>query len=424
VPQATDRARVERGRLASDAAAQALRVSDIVGRIRGLIQQSFPSSVWVEGQVSNCTYHTSGHIYFSLVDEQATDRFGQRVVLPCAFFKHANQTLRFRLEDGMKLVCAGQVSVYEARAQYQLIVTEAHQKGKGDLQVAFEQLKKRLGAEGLFDEDRKRPIPRLPERIGIITSPTGSAIHDMVARLKRLVHVIIVPVKVQGEGAAREIAEAIRLANASRIADVLVVGRGGGSLEDLWAFNEEVVARAIAASRIPVISAVGHDDDWTIADYVADLRASTPTHAAQALAHAQQALRDDMRMLVEQLTDGMRMHLEDQRVTVDHLTHRLRLLHPAHALNDYRQRALDSQGRLVQSMRFLLEREEQRLQAVAGRLQALSPLAVLARGYSITFKAPAGQVITKARAVRRGDRIETLVAEGRLISMVTDVADA
>jgi len=410
-----------------------LSVGEIVGRIRGLIKQAFPESVWVEGQVSNCTYHSSGHIYFSLVDEQATDRFpgptparagagSQRIVLPCAFFRNANLKMKFRIEDGMKMLCFGQVSIYETKAQYQLIVTEAHQKGKGDLQVAFEQLKKRLGAEGLFDAARKRPIPRLPERVGIVTSPTGSAVHDMVARLRGLVHVVVVPAKVQGEGAALEIAEAIRLANAQRLADVLIVGRGGGSLEDLWAFNEEVVARAIFNSHIPVISAVGHEDHWTIADYVADLRASTPTHAAQLLAQEQQGFIDQIQELVEGLVEGMRAYLETQRSDLEGLAHRLRLLHPLHLLRDYSQRAIEWQERLIQSMRHGLDREDRNLQALTGRLNALSPLAVLGRGYSITFWLPSRAVVTDANALHVGDDIETFLAKGRLTSRVTDTA--
>src|SRR3989338_5781209 len=199
---------------AGSAPPKTLTVGEIVGRIRSLIKQAFPGSVWVEGQVSNCTYHSSGHIYFSLVDEQATDRFCQRLVLPCAFFRAANAQLKFRLEDGLKVLCLGEVATYEARGQYHLRVARVEPKGQGALQLAFEQLKKRLAAEGLFDAARKRPIPRLPERVGIVTSPTGSAVHDMVARLRGLVPVVIVPVKVQGEGAALEIAEAIHIANA------------------------------------------------------------------------------------------------------------------------------------------------------------------------------------------------------------------
>jgi exodeoxyribonuclease VII large subunit len=404
------------------AAPKALTVGEVVGRIRSLIKQAFPAPVWVEGQVSNCTYHSSGHIYFSLVDEQATDRLGQRLVLPCAFFRAANAQLKFRLEDGLKVLCLGEIATYEARGQYQLIVLRVEPKGQGALQLAFEQLKKRLGAEGLFDPARKRPIPRLPQRVGIVTSLTGSAIHDMVARLRGLVHIVVVPVKVQGEGAAAEIAEGIRLANAQRLAEVLIVGRGGGSLEDLWAFNEEVVARAIFTSRIPIVSAVGHEDHWTIADYVADVRASTPTHAAQLLAQEQQAFLDRTQELVEGLTEGMRGFLETQESRVEGLVHRLRLLHPLHVLRDYGRRAIESQQRLIQLMRHRLDQEERTLHALGGRLNALSPLAVLGRGYSITFRLPSRAVATDAKTLHVGDEIETLLAKGRLTSRVTDTA--
>jgi exodeoxyribonuclease VII large subunit len=264
------------------AGAKVFSVADVVSRIRLLVEREFPSAVWVEGELSNCSYPASGHIYFSLVDERATDRFGGRLVLPCAFFRGANQHLKFKLTDGLKVLCLGQVTTYEGRGQYQLKVLRVEPKGIGALQLAFEQLKKRLAAEGLFDKARKRPIPKLPNRIGLITSTAGSAIHDMVSKLRGHFELIILPVKVQGDGAAQEIAQALDLANARQAAEVLIVGRGGGSVEDLWAFNEELVARAIARSRIPVISAVGHQDDWTIADYVADLRASTPTDAAKS----------------------------------------------------------------------------------------------------------------------------------------------
>lgn len=400
---------------------KALTVAEVIGRIRGLIKQAFPGPVWIEGEISNCTYHSSGHIYFSLVDEKATDRFGQTLVLPCAFFRNANVGLKFRLEKGLKVLCLGEVTTYEARGQYQLIVLRVEPKGQGALQLAFEQLKKRLSAEGFFEEARKRPIPRLPERVAIVTSPTGSAIHDMVVRLRGVISVVIVPAKVQGEGAALEIAQAIQLANARRLADVLIVGRGGGSLEDLWAFNEEAVARAIFNSRIPVISAVGHEDHWTIADYVADLRASTPTHAAQLLAQEQQAFVDQIHELVEGLVDGMRGYLETQVSELEGLTHRLRLLHPLHMLRDYGQRAIELRERLIQSMRHWLEREERQLQGWAGRLQALSPLAVLSRGYSITFRLPARDVITHASQVQRGDHLETRVARGRIASIVEEI---
>ena len=278
---------------------KALTVGEVVLHIRSLIEQCFPLPLWIEGELSNCSYAASGHIYFSLVDEKQTDRFGQRLVLPGAFFRNANQHLKFKLTDGLKILCYGEITTYESRGQYQLRVLRVEPKGIGALQLAFDQLKKRLAAEGLFEDTRKRPIPSMPNRIGLITSPHGSAIHDMVSKLRGRFDVIILPAKVQGEGAAQEIAQAIETANRLRIADVLIVGRGGGSVEDLWAFNEEPVARAMARSHIPIMSAVGHQDDWTIADYVADYRASTPTDAAKWLGQQQDVLVEQTRALIE-----------------------------------------------------------------------------------------------------------------------------
>lgn len=402
---------------------KALTVAEVVLRVREIIEQRFPQPLWVEGELSNCSYPASGHIYFTLVDERATDRFGQRLVLPCAFFKGANRHLTYKLEDGMKVLCLGQVTTYEGRGQYQLRVLRVELRGVGELQKAFEQLKQRLQAEGLFDPARKRPIPTLPARIGLITSPTGSVVHDMVARLRGRFHVIILPVRVQGDGAAEEIAEAIGIANRRRLADVLIVARGGGSLEELWAFNEERVARAIGSSAIPVISAVGHEDHWTIADYVADRRASTPTHAAQLLAHEQQQLIQRAQDCAQQLLDGMERFLEDQAQYLDELEARLRLLHPVNQLERYLSRTQELQAQLVQGTRFALERSERHLQGVAGRLQALSPLAVLARGYSITLKLPQRHIITRADALHVGDAIESLLAQGRVTSAVTEVQE-
>lgn len=398
---------------------KALTVAEVVSRIRQLIEGHFPTALWVEGEVSNCSYPASGHIYFSLVDEHVTDRFGQRLVLPCAFFRNANQGLRFKLTDGLKVLCLGQVGTYEGRGQYQLRVLRVEPKGVGALQLAFEQLKKRLGAEGLFDQVRKRPIPPLPGRVGIITSTTGSAIHDIVSKLRNHFHVIILPVKVQGDGAADEISGALDLANRRRLADVLIVGRGGGSVEDLWAFNEEAVARAIARSRIPIISAVGHQDDWTIADYVADLRASTPTDAAKLLVHQQQLLADQARELVQQLINGTRLFLDDHVRHVGELRQQLRLLHPKHHLQQLSQRANQLGVHLVQAIRHGLQREDERLKGLMGRLQALSPLAVLARGYSVTLKLPERHVVTRADSLLTGDLLETLLAHGRVMSSVT-----
>ena len=404
------------------AAPKAFTVAQVIARIKGLVEGAFPSAIWVEGELYNVVYHGSGHIYFTLNDEQATDRFGQRLVLPCAFFRNANQGLKFKLTDGLKVLCLGQVSVYEGRSQFQLRVLRLEPKGIGALQLAFEQLKKRLSSEGLFDAQRKRPIPKLPQRIGLITSKSGSAIHDMVSKLRGRFHIIILPVKVQGDGAAQEIVEALELANRLLLADVLIVGRGGGSVEDLWAFNEEPVARAIARSKIPVISAVGHQDDWTIADYVADLRASTPTDAAKLLVHEQQVLLDQVDDLVQRLLESSHAWLQEQHAQVEGLTHRLRLLHPLHQLKDYTRRSQQWQTHLVQSITYALDREERILQALAGRLQALSPLAVLARGYSITFRMPSRHVLTRASDAKPGETLATQLHEGTILSTVTQAA--
>ena len=401
------------------AAITALSVADVVLRIKSLIERQFAAPIWVEGELSNCSYPASGHIYFSLVDPKTTDRFGSNLLLPCAFFRGVNQGLKFKLTDGLKVVCCGQVTTYEGRGQYQLKVLRVLPQGKGELQLAFEQMKQRLQAEGLFEEARKRPIPKMPERIGIITSPSGSAIHDMVSKLRGWFNVTILPVKVQGDGAAQEIVEAIGLANRMSLADVLIVGRGGGSIEDLWAFNEEPVARAIAHSRIPVISAVGHQDDWTIADFAADYRASTPTHAAQLLVHEQEAFADSAREQMDRLFETMRAFLDEQTQRVATLGSQLRLLHPVNQLERYLARSRELKLQLVQSTRHALRNSEQHLSSLAGRLQALSPLAVLARGYSITLKLPDRRVVTSAASVHVGDELETMLSNGRILSTVT-----
>ncbi len=397
----------------------ALSVAEVVARIRGSIERQFPAPLWVEGELSNCTYHASGHIYFSLLDPEATDRFGQTLLLPCAFFRGMNQHLQFKLVDGLKVLCLGQVTTYEGRAQYQLKVLQVQPKGKGALQLAFEQLKKRLQAEGLFDDSRKRPIPRMPERIGLVTSPSGSAIHDMVSQLRGWCHLVVLPVRVQGEGAAADLVEAIGLANRDGLADVLIVGRGGGSIEDLWAFNEEPVARAIARSRIPVISAVGHQDDWTIADYVADLRASTPTDAAKRLVHEQERFARQGREQVERLVETMRAWLDEQAQRLAAAGSQLRLLHPLKQLERSLDRVQALRAQCLQVTHHALDRAERHLQGLAGRLSALSPLAVLARGYSITMRLPARHVVTDPSALAAGDQLETLLARGQVWSTVT-----
>ncbi len=250
-------------------------VSEITKNIQVILEQAFPG-VWIEGEISNFVLHSSGHMYFSIRDANA--------VLKCAMFRRANARLKFKPKNGMKIICMGAISVYKARGDYQLIVEEIEPKGIGALQLQFQQLKEKLIREGLFDQSHKVPIPFLPTRIGVVTSPTGAAIRDILNVARRRfsnVEIIINPVKVQGIGAKEEISTAINLFDELKNIDVMIVGRGGGSLEDLWPFNEEVVARAIYSSKVPIISAVGHEVDWTIADFVADFRAPTPSAAAE-----------------------------------------------------------------------------------------------------------------------------------------------
>ena len=400
---------------------KAFTVAEVVARIRELIEKQFPAGIWVEGELSNCSFPESGHIYFTLVDDTATDRFGKKLVLPCAFFKGANQGVKFKLANGLKVLCLGQVTTYEGKGQYQLRVLRVEPKGIGALQLAFEQLKKKLAAEGLFDESRKREIPKIPGKVALITSRTGSVVHDMVARLRGKVDVVILPVRVQGEGASEEIAAAIALANQRKIADVLIVARGGGSVEELWAFNEERTARAIAASLIPTISAVGHEDHWTIADYVSDLRASTPTHAAQTIVHERQLLFEQSQQLIEQLVEGMQRSLEDYAQHLDGLSQQLRLLHPLNQLKRMVSRGAELHAQLITHMRYFLDHRQRQLEGFAGRLQALSPLAVLARGYSITTELTHQHIVTDARKLRTGDLLETMLAKGRVRSQVTEI---
>lgn len=401
------------------AAVHALTVGQVVAQIRALIERQFPTALWVEGELSNCTYAASGHIYFSLVDERATDRFGQRLVLPCAFYRGVNQALRFKLTDGLKVLCLGEVTTYERQGQYQLRVLRLEPRGIGALQLAFEQLKRRLSAEGLFDEARKRALPLLPERVGIVTSPSGSAIHDILSKLRGVFDLVVLPVKVQGEGAPSDIVAAIEAANRLRVAEVLIVGRGGGSVEDLWAFNDEGVARALARSRIPIISAVGHQDDWTISDYAADVRASTPTDAARLLLQGRETIAREARELMDALQDAMRSALDARAQHLERLTESLRLLHPLTFVERGLARAQELETRLRATMRYALDGAERRLTGLAGRLQALSPLAVLARGYSITFTLPERRVLTSAGDVAIGDELETRLASGTVGSVVS-----
>lgn len=430
-------------------------VSALTALLRLHIESAF-SDIWVEGEVSNLRIPTSGHAYFTLKDANSQIR--------AVLFRSAGRALRFALQDGIHLVCRGRVSVYEPRGDYQVIVEHAEPKGMGALQLAFEQLKQRLAAEGLFDQARKRPLPFLPSRIGVVTSPTGAAIRDIVQVARKrfpAIEIVLNPVAVQGDSAAGEIARAIAELNEFGGFDVLIVGRGGGSLEDLWPFNEEIVARAIAASRIPVVSAVGHEIDYTIADFVADVRAPTPSAAAELVIRDRQDLLSQAKSLRGRILQAVRADLRDRRARVeaerrglldptalvaraiqrrDDLEMRLRLAQVNRlggvraAVEALRQDALlrspmqriqrgltmlpHLRTRLHQRMRVALELWRRSLQEAVGAIHALSPLAILARGYSITRRWPDLTILRAASDAAPGEAVHVRLASGELLCEV------
>ena len=367
-------------------------VTELTRNIRAVLEDSF-QQVWVEGEISNFIKHTSGHMYFSLKDEGS--------VLSCVMFKGVNQRLAFKPESGLKVIAGGRISVYDKRGQYQIYVENMEPKGVGALQLALEQLKKRLAAEGLFDKAAKKPIPYLPHRIGVVTSPTGAAIRDILNVTKRRfqnIDLIINPVRVQGKGSSLEIAEAIDDFNRFKKVDVIIVARGGGSLEDLWAFNEEIVARAIYASKIPVISGVGHEIDWTIADFVSDFRAPTPSAAAELVIPR----KEDLMRRIEELVSRLKQK-------------------PAELLQQYQQEVDDLVKDLAVRARHIMDITSRDLENLCGKLDALSPFAVLRRGYSITADARSGNVIKDVKAAKIGSLIKTRLSKGELVSRIESI---
>ena len=388
------------------------KVSELTRHIRVVLEDTFPR-VWVEGEISNFTKHSSGHMYFSLKDEYS--------VLSCVLFKNANQNIKFKIEGGLKVVCFGRIGVYDKRGQYQLYVEKIEPKGLGALQLAFEQLKERLRREGLFETVRKRPIPYLPYRIGIITSPTGAAIRDILKVTRERfqnIDLIINPVRVQGKGAEGEIAQAIEDFNEFGDLDVIIVGRGGGSLEDLWAFNEEIVARAIYNSRIPIISAVGHEIDWTIADFVADLRAPTPSAAAEHAIPKKEDLTRRIEEALSRLKNALIGAIDTKEARLKQLSGSYVFKQPLNMIQQYQQRIDD----LIRGVRLqighILKINEGAFGNILGKLNSLSPFAVLERGYSITMKVPKGRIIKDAKSIKTGDRVRTNLRRGAFISKV------
>jgi exodeoxyribonuclease VII large subunit len=424
-----------------------LTVGELTGQIRALLEKQV-GSIWVSGEITNLRAQSSGHMYFTLKDALAQ--------LSCVLFSREKVSQRELLADGKKVLLQGDVTVYEARGQYQLIVRALELQGVGALQIAFEKLKQKLAAEGLFAPERKRPLPRCPQRIGLVTSPTGAAIRDVLHVIQRRnpgLEIVLVPARVQGDGAAREIAAAIKLLNEfnqttesnalspSSKLDLILITRGGGSLEDLWAFNEEAVARAIFESALPVVSAVGHEIDFTIADFVADVRAATPSAAAEILTEDVFASREFVAYAPGRLRQLARRKLARENERLDSLAGRLARLHPRRRLNESAQRLDDLQSALLRSLksaartrslawqnltgRFLrakpsqvLKLRREALRQLERRLNLLGPEQVLSRGYSITLDAKSGKVLRQASQVKPGQKLRTRLAEGEVSSQV------
>ncbi|MFH1189690.1 MAG: exodeoxyribonuclease VII large subunit [Candidatus Omnitrophota bacterium] len=394
---------------------QIYTVTELTKYIRQIIENSFPN-IWVEGEISNFILHSSGHMYFSLKDAGS--------IVQCAMFRRANEKLKFKLKDGMKVICLGKISVYEPRGSYQLIVEEVEPKGVGALQLQFQQLKERLQKEGLFDPAHKVPIPHLPMRVGVVTSPTGAAIRDILnVAIRRFsnVEIIIYPVRVQGEGSKDEIAAAIRDFNALRNIDVMIVGRGGGSLEDLWAFNEEAVARAIYDSEIPVISAVGHEIDYTIADFVADLRAPTPSAAAELVIPRKEDLVNSINTNTVRLKNALVNILEALAQKLDRLSRSYALKQPLKMVEQYEQMIDDLRKDMAIRIGHLVEHYTEGHNLLKEKLAVLNPTAILNRGYSISLRLPENRIIKDARDVKVGDRIETKLGRGKFISKIEEI---
>ena len=386
-------------------------VAELTRAIKGELEEQF-ANVWVEGEISNLVTPRSGHMYFSLKDEKAQ--------LRGVIFKFAGRRLKFLPENGMKVLVRGSLSVYEPRGEYQIIVNYAEPRGAGALQAAFEQLKARLEAEGLFDKAHKQPLPLLPKKIGVVTSSTGAAIRDILQVINRRfanVHVLIAPVLVQGADAPQDIARAVDMCNQLPDLDVLIVGRGGGSLEDLWAFNEEVVARSIFASKIPVISAVGHEIDFTIADFVADLRAPTPSAAAELVVQNKENLVHTINVLSTRLRNAQLNTLARMKERLQQYQHRLQ--DPRKGLRELHQRIDDVQHRLLMAWQALLEKKRARCGTAIGKLESLSPLSLLARGYAICRHAESLQPVKDIDGVQLGDEVLLRIVDGELRCGVT-----
>ncbi len=415
-------------------------VSQITQLVKLTLEDAFPR-LWVEGEVSNFHRHPSGHVYFTLKDDKSQ--------LRAVLFRSDASLIKFELKDGLQILCRGRLNIYEPRGEYQLVADKAEPKGKGALQLAFEQLKDKLKAEGLFDPKFKKKLPLLPKTIGLVTSPSGAAVHDILRTLDRRfapLRILLYPVKVQGAGAAEEIVEAIDYFGARKDVDVLIVGRGGGSIEDLWAFNEEKVARAIFRCPLPVISAVGHEVDFTIADFVADVRAATPTAAAELVIDTEESFRERIDELERRVVQTLRLLVRERRNLVDRLTHhrifqnfRILLLNLEQRLDELDMRARNvlrddlnrfsgwmsrvalAEEKMQNSLRRRIQDGRGEWRRLAAKLDALSPLNVLRQGYTLCWKDGGARLVRDIAEVEPGQDMSVSFYKGEFACRVKAV---
>ena len=389
-------------------------VSDLVNAFKEVVETALPPCT-VEGEISNCRRSPAGHWYLTLKDEQSE--------IGAVIWRSAAQKIRFEPNDGMKCLATGSLQVYVAKGTCQFVISRLMPQGIGELELAFRQLRDKLSAEGLFDESRKRPIPRIPRRIALVTSPSSAAVRDMIQVITRRwppARIVVVPVRVQGEDAADDIAKALRLVHRIPDVDVVITGRGGGSLEDLWCFNTEIVARAVAACRIPVIAAVGHEIDVSIADLVADRRALTPSEAGELVVPSARDLQDSLLQTAQRMRQTLRDRLDRARLRLSTIEARSVIQRPMSLVDQKRLDCESLSERAVTAVRLMTERKGRDLSEFAASLQALSPLKVLSRGYSLTQKSD-GTLLRSAASVAPGETLTTRLASGLVRSAVTSV---
>ncbi|HTU92474.1 MAG TPA: exodeoxyribonuclease VII large subunit [Gemmataceae bacterium] len=400
-----------------------LTIGELTRALKGMLEEAY-DNVWVEGEVSNLSRPSSyGHQYLTLKDDESP--------LKAVLYRAIALRMRFDLRDGMRVIARGRLTLYMPRGEYQLLIEEIQPKGIGPLELAFRQLKEKLSLKGYFDPKRKRKLPRIPRRIVLVTSPSGSAVRDMLEILSRrwpAVEVWVCPVHVQGEGAAAEVAEAIgtlnRIAVGGSAIDVLIIGRGGGSLEDLWTFNEECVAQAIFHSRIPVVTGIGHEDDLTIADMVADVRALTPSEAAEKVVPDRAAVLDWLTGLESRFRMDLRRRMDLAQSRLEELARRPCFRRPLERIRLEEERLDDWNERLQRGAQRRLEQLREQLKSQAAQLESLSPLNVLARGYSLTRKEGEAPLLHDAGQVQRGERIVTRLQHGEIISRVEETKES